>query len=505
MRLTETTMAVRPRSNWEALDIGTLLARRHAFVLLAGWASITLPIFVLLSLAFWEQPGVAVLLFWWLKPLFERLPLHVLSQALFGEAPSLRQSLRAWPGLLRHQWLPSLTWRRLSMTRSFDLPVVQLEQLAGRERSRRLATLHRHSARTARWLTLVGVHLEGLFWLGLSALLLLLLPSQALQQLSWQELLLGDHDWLWLEHLSNLLYVLGLIIWEPIYVACGFSLYLNRRTRLEAWDIELSFRRLRQRLLPGLLLAPLAFSLCLAGAPDRAQADDSPAVAPSLASPADDPLSRDAASERIQALLEQPPFHQHETVTRWRLGDEPQSPSTGWLDHWSLGGLRPFAEQLATVVEVLFWTLLVLGVAALAWRYRQWLRVFGWRPPANAAAAGPERLLGLEIAPQSLPDDVAGEAEQLWAEHPRAAVSLLYRALLSRLLHDYGLPLHAAHTEAEVLQCVQTLGAPELRAYTDTLTRHWLRLAYGHLPIGADARDQLCGGWRALFEGARPS
>ena len=106
MRLTETTMAVRPRSNWEALDIGTLLARRHAFVLLAGWASITLPIFVLLSLAFWEQPGVAVLLFWWLKPLFERLPLHVLSQALFGEAPSLRQSLRAWPGLLRHQWFP---------------------------------------------------------------------------------------------------------------------------------------------------------------------------------------------------------------------------------------------------------------------------------------------------------------------------------------------------------------------------------------------------------------
>jgi len=280
MRLTETTMAVRPRSNWEALDIGTLLARRHAFVLLAGWASITLPIFVLLSLAFWEQPGVAVLLFWWLKPLFERLPLHVLSQALFGEAPSLRQSLRAWPGLLRHQWLPSLTWRRLSMTRSFDLPVVQLEQLAGRERSRRLATLHRHSARTARWLTLVGVHLEGLLWLGLSALLLLLLPSQALQQLSWQELLLGDHDWLWLEHLSNLLYVLGLIIWEPIYVACGFSLYLNRRTRLEAWDIELSFRRLRQRLLPGLLLAPLAFSLCLAGAPDRALADDSPAAAP---------------------------------------------------------------------------------------------------------------------------------------------------------------------------------------------------------------------------------
>jgi hypothetical protein len=28
------------------------------------------------------------------------------------------------------------------------------------------------------------------------------------------------------------------MVWEPIYVACGFSLYLNRRTVLEAWDIE---------------------------------------------------------------------------------------------------------------------------------------------------------------------------------------------------------------------------------------------------------------------------
>ncbi len=39
-----------------------------------------------------------------------------------------------------------------------------------------------------------------------------------------------------------------LVFWEPVYVACGFSLYLNRRTVLEAWDLELVFRRLRQRL-----------------------------------------------------------------------------------------------------------------------------------------------------------------------------------------------------------------------------------------------------------------
>jgi hypothetical protein len=34
---------------------------------------------------------------------------------------------------------------------------------------------------------------------------------------------------------------------EPIYVAAGFGLYLHRRTQLEAWDVELVFRRLAAR------------------------------------------------------------------------------------------------------------------------------------------------------------------------------------------------------------------------------------------------------------------
>ena len=73
--------------------------------------------------------------------MFERLPLHILSKALFGETPSLRESLKAFPGLLRQQWLASLTWRRLSTARSFDLPVQQLEGLDGRARKQRLVTL----------------------------------------------------------------------------------------------------------------------------------------------------------------------------------------------------------------------------------------------------------------------------------------------------------------------------------------------------------------------------
>ena len=45
---------------------------------------------------------------------------------------------------------------------------------------------------------------------------------------------------------------------EPFYVGAGFGLYLDRRTQIEGWDIEIAFRRMRlrlQALLPLLLVA----------------------------------------------------------------------------------------------------------------------------------------------------------------------------------------------------------------------------------------------------------
>ena len=66
MQLNDASMAIRPRTAWEALDLGVLLARRHAALLMLSWALVTLPIFALFSLLFWQYPTLALLLFWWL-------------------------------------------------------------------------------------------------------------------------------------------------------------------------------------------------------------------------------------------------------------------------------------------------------------------------------------------------------------------------------------------------------------------------------------------------------
>ncbi|WP_440973226.1 DUF4129 domain-containing protein [Pseudomonas koreensis] len=515
MRLSDATVAIRPRSTWEAMDLGVLMSQQHRRLLMTSWAIVTLPLFTLLTLLLWDSPSLAVFIFWWLKPAYERLPLYILSKALFGETPTLKQALREFPRLLKPQLLASLTWRRLSLSRSFLLPVLQLEGLDGTARQQRLQVLLQRNAGAAQWLTIIGVHLETALWIGLMVLFYMLLPQQIETDWDWQSLILdADHHWRWLEHLTNAFYALVLVVWEPVYVACGFSLYLNRRTTLEAWDIELVFRRLRQRLNSSALGLLLAVCLLLPALPPVWAAAD-PASAPEAPRLLQQPLTSQAAHDSIKALLEQPPFKNKESVTRYRFGDDPAAPAEttpgeapqwlktllGWLD-----GQR--FNALASLIEVLLWGALIAAVGWLIWHYREFLRTFVSRRarlPARVRPAAPQQAFGLDLNPQSLPDDIAASAEQLWHTQPRAALGLLYRGLLSRLLHDFDLTLKPADTEHQVLLRVEQLQRPELLSFSRALTLHWQNMAYGHRVPAAHLQQELCDGWRALFgQGARP-
>ena len=95
--------------------------------------------------------------------------------------------------------------------------------------------------------------------------------------------------------------------------------------------------------------------------------------------------------------------------------------------------------------------------------------------------------------------DVAGESERLWATQPRESLGLLYRALLSRLLHDFRLPLRQSHTEGEVLRLVRRLENTDLEGFSQALTSHWQDLAYGHRLPSAERHQALCDDWRRLF------
>lgn len=513
MRLSDATVEIRPRSTWEAMDLGVLLSQRHRRLLMTSWAIVTLPIFVLLTLLLWDSPSLVLWIFWWLKPAFERLPLFILSKAMFGETPTLKQALRQWPRLLKPQLLASLTWRRLSLSRSFLMPVVQLEGLSGPARQQRLQVLLQRDGGAGRWLTIIGVHLESALWIGLMVLFYLLLPPQVELDWSWQTLLsAASQDWRWLEHLTNVFYVLVLVVWEPIYVACGFSLYLNRRTLLEAWDIELVFRRLRQRLsstAAALLLAAFVLmpSVQTVWAAEPVISPDSPRLL-------DQPLTSEASRASIKAILDQAPFKNKETVTRYRFGEDKPDAETaedGQTPEWLRALLKRLDNQrfgaLASVIEVLLWGTLIGAIGLVIWRYRDWLQAFVSRRPAlkrNVARPLPQQAFGLDLNRETLPADIAASAESLWSANPREALGLLYRALLSHLLHDYNMALKPADTEGQVLDHVAQLQQPALLDFSKKLTGHWQNMAYGHRLPAAHVQQELCNGWRALFGPGAP-
>jgi hypothetical protein len=157
---------------------------------------------------------------------------------------------------------------------------------------------------------------------------------------------------------------------------------------------------------------------------------------------------------------------------------------------------------LANVIEVLLWGALIAALGWLIWRYREFLRAFVSRRPNLPARSKPPaspQVFGLDLNRETLPDDIASSAEQLWLSEPRAALGLLYRGLLSHLLQDFDLTLKAADTESQILNRIEQLQRPDLLAYSRNLTVHWQNMAYGHRLPAAHLQAELCNGWRELF------
>ncbi|MCJ8168679.1 DUF4129 domain-containing protein [Atopomonas sediminilitoris] len=513
MQLNNAQVVIRPRNPWEAADLGIHFARQHAGLLLGSMAILLSAWLGLLSIVLYDYPGIAGLIFWWCKPLYDRLPLLIVSRALFNAKPTLKQSLRELPQQLKAQWFASLTWRRFSPSRSFDLPVTQLEGLNGLPRKQRLQVLSLRNSQPASALTLVGFHLEAVLLIGLFGLLFMLLPPEVYANWDWR-----FGDWLddeseahWLDHLSNWVYALVLVVWEPIYVACGFTLYLNRRTELEAWDTELSFRRLTERLQRAAPLALMVFALLLPLSYSPSSQAAALCLPPSLNSTPkaerllSQTLTSPAAQTSIQSILADKPFSNKRIEHELKWGEDQPKPKskeergTPWWLKYLIESWK-HTSGIAYVAEVVLWLLVLTLLGWLLWHYRRWLGEFVGRLQniQRPQRQRPSTLFGLELDSQSLPADIAGSALALWNSDPRQALSLLYRGLLVHLLDQHQVPIKSSHTENEVLGLLDQQQLPALYRYSQHVTQHWINLAYGHRLPADRVIQQLCQAWRTL-------
>ena len=151
---------------------------------------------------------------------------------------------------------------------------------------------------------------------------------------------------------------------------------------------------------------------------------------------------------------------------------KPHKPSqSSWFDG--------FALWLAESGRLLIWLLGAIAVAMLLVSARRWFFVHGGFAGRKPAVL-PSHVRDLDIRPESLPDDIAGAARELWqrGEH-RAALSLLSRGALSRLVHDHAVPIRAASTEGDCVTLARRVLAADAAAFFEQLVQAWLLLVYG--------------------------
>ena len=99
MKLEDIIAEIRPRSNWEAVDLGWALTRRHSGLVLLSWMVTIWPIWALIIGLLYQSPAWALAAIVVLKPFYDHVPLFVLSRALFGVRPTPGAALKAWPKL----------------------------------------------------------------------------------------------------------------------------------------------------------------------------------------------------------------------------------------------------------------------------------------------------------------------------------------------------------------------------------------------------------------------
>jgi hypothetical protein len=467
MRPEGLAIALRRRSPWEAMDLGFTMLRRWWKPVYAAHAVVFVPLNLAIILACWSAGmlWLAVLVTWWLEPLYDRVVLHVLSRAVFGEVPAI--------GFLKHpsQYTSGIFWAltfdRFDLARSFNLPVRQLEGSTGRERRERKTVLGRRTRSYAVWLTVVWIHFEALLLWTAGGAASLLLPAQA-------ERARGDQDAFFaglLEALNRasledtLVYAAVIFLLEPFYVAAGFAVYLNRRTLLEGWDIEVALRRIAEKHVAALLILAVA-----------------------LAAPLASYAQEKNPKKEIAEVLKAKEFGYHREVERWlpkkkaEKKDEKSSDLRGW---------DALGYALAKAAEVLLW----IGAGALIayvlwWAARMLPRGRGappepYRPPAA--------LFGMELAPDTLPADVGAAAAALAREgRLREALSLLYRGSLSELVHKRGVRLLASHTEGEAVKLAKL-------PYFAILVDAWRACAYAKRTPPAAEVERLASDYKAAF------
>lgn len=257
MQINKMTVDIRPLPPYQAIDLGLSVARHWYGALIALWwrraLVVGVIITVLLLVVNRYAPDATALAYtllgmvlWWLKPYFEAPLLLFLAKQLFDTTQSAL-SAEDWQKISLLKMMFVLVRHRLSLRRQSVLAVRLLEGQSGRMLGRRLTLLSRQNNSVHLMHTWVFVHLEWILYFGVFMVAREMLAPEASGRFHFdllEQFLLMP---LWFRTALIWLSMVCFGLIAPFFVASGFVMYLCKRSSLEAWDVELMFRRLADR------------------------------------------------------------------------------------------------------------------------------------------------------------------------------------------------------------------------------------------------------------------
>jgi hypothetical protein len=472
MRLDSVTAEIRPRSDWEAVDLGFAMVRRSFWrCITVWWLAMFIPC-AAACLLLWDYPMLILIVFWWLKPAGSRMVLFELSRRLFGEEPRWRA---VWSELPRAWWrrfFYRFIWARFSPWLPVTLAVEDLEKLRGKAYRQRCGQVVRRGEGAVMGIYFISDIAAA--WLGLSLLVLILMFIPEGQDGAWQQAL---ESWdpenpFEIPPLITRMVVgcvmVAMSLTDVFVTGAGFGVYINNRTWIEGWDVELAFKRLAQRM-ARVALVLVSFFMISTKAPAQDQASQSP-------------------SQVIEEVKSDEAFKVHTVTVKVPKAKPSKSSRLNMPTEWVMGLLQVFATSVIA---------LLLGfIAWVIWKNRHvfWLRTSGIEMKRKAPSA--RVVMGMEVSPDTLPQDVPTAAWALWQQgRQQEALGLLYRGAISRVMESGQVEIHESDTEGDCMRRVEAAGAAVFPDYFRGITRSWSRLAYAGMAPSDSELETLCQQW----------
>ena len=184
-------------------------------------------------------------------------------------------------------------------------------------------------------------------------------------------------------------------------------------------------------------------------------------------------------------------------MLRWRDSNQPRRANFGWLS-WVAG----FFAWINQSARYLVWVTIVFLAAWLAiYLIRAYQQRSGTADPD--AFVAPTHVRNLDIRPESLPANIGAAARALWDRgDQRAALSLLYRGLLSRLTHVHRVPIKDSTTEGDCLSLLAGRVSTNTSDYSTHLVHAWQAFVYGGAAAASPAVHALCDGFAQALDRA---